>query len=124
MSSERNLLGTNGQKVRLVNPRYPFFLAVILVAGGVLGAAANLWQLVAISGAAVLTACTLIIFVRRIKNFCALALICFLAVAWYGWAGYNVNLKARCILPAAFADQLWLMMSAPLLIWIIALWKA
>ena len=56
MSSERNLLGTNGQKVRLVNPRYPFFLAAILVAGGVLGAAANLWQLVAISGAAVLTA--------------------------------------------------------------------
>ena len=92
MSSERNLLGTNGQKVRLVNPRYPFFLAAILVAGGVLGAAANLWQLVAISGAAVLTACTLIIFVRRIKNFCALALICFLAVAWYGWAGYNVKL--------------------------------
>ena len=82
MSSERNLLSTDGRRVRLINPRLPFFLAVILVAGGALGGGANLTWLIAVSCAAVLAACLAFIFVRGARAFCAVALICFLAVSW------------------------------------------
>lgn len=92
MSSESNLLSTGGRRVRLVNPRYPFFLAVILIAGGVLGGAAGFSELIIISCAAAIITCLLFVFVRQIRVFCIAALLCFLAVSWYGWANYNVSL--------------------------------
>ncbi len=93
MSSERNLLSTDGRRVRLINPRLPFFLAVILVAGGALGGGANLTWLIAVSCAAVLAACLAFIFVRGARAFCAVALICFLAVSWAGYSKANVSLR-------------------------------
>lgn len=91
MSCDRSILSTDTQKkVRIVNPRYPFFLALIFIIGALAGCSLGFKEYIIALCAAVGCAGLLFIFFKRSRLFCIIAAVCFIGISWYSWAEYNV----------------------------------
>lgn len=91
MSCDRSILDTDTRKkVRIINPRYPFFLALIFIIGALAGCCLGFKEYIIALCAAAGGAALLFIAFKKSRLFCITALVCFIGISWYSWAEYNI----------------------------------